>query len=132
MKWFKSNWKWFVPMAVLSCFVPVTTGVFTAILLTCFVGVRSSRVFKLAMSTVQKDQRVLEHLGAPVRPGLLVLGNLSRRACGTMVTLNIPLLGSRQDAKVFAVACKQDGAWVFSSLELQCPDNGPRINLLQD
>jgi len=130
MQWFKSNWKWFVPMAILSGFVPVTTGIFTGILLTCFVVIRSSKIFKLTVATVQADKQVIEHLGLPINPGLLVLGNISRRASGTMVNLTIPLSGSQGNATVFAVASKKDNQWIFSSLQLQFPDHGPRIDLL--
>lgn len=130
MLWFKSNWKWFIPMAILSCFVPVTTAIFTAILLTCFVVIRTSKFFKLTVTTVQGDKRVIEHLGSPINPGLLVLGNISRRASGTMVNLTIPLSGSQGNATLFAVASKKDNQWIYSSLQIQCPDHGPRIDLL--
>jgi hypothetical protein len=132
MHWFKSNWKWFVPIAILSCFVPVTTGILTAILLTCFVAIRSSKIFKLTVATVQTDKQVIHLLGSPITPGLLVLGNISRRASGTMVNLTIPLSGPQGNATVFAVASKKDDQWIFSSLQLQCKDHGPRINLLRD
>ena len=132
MQWFTSNWKWFLPMAILSCFVPVTTGIFTAIILTCFVGIRSTKVYKLTVSTVKADQRAIELLGEPIKPGLLVLGNISRRGtAGTMINLKVPLSGSHATATVFAVANKKNNQWTFSSLQLQCSDNGPRIDFLK-
>jgi len=131
LNWLKQNWKWLLPMAVISAFFPITIFALTSVLLTCLFCVKSSKIYRKTIITVQKNDRVLKLIGSPVKAGLLVMGNISRRTTETMVNMSIPLSGPDGQATVFAVAKRQKKEWCFTTLQVQCRKSGTHIDLLQ-
>lgn len=124
------NWKWLLPLAVISAFFPITICVLTAVLITCFLVIKSSRVYRKTVATVEGNPEVISHLGSPVKPGLLVMGNISRMSTGTMVNLSVPISGPRGRATAFAVLRKEEERWRFTTLQVECREGGAHIDLL--
>lgn len=116
---FRQYWKWLLPVPVILIFFPVTGAAATAILLGCLVCVKSSQIYRKTLQEVRKSPEVAELLGFHVQPGLLVMGNVSRMTSGLLVSLSIPLYGSKGQATTFAVAQKQSGKWHFTTLQVQ-------------
>jgi hypothetical protein len=131
LTWLKYNWKWALPMAALGIFVPVTSCVLVTILLISFLLFRTSAIYKQALDAVRRDDQVIALVGAPVRPGLLVLGTFSRHTSGTMVNLTIPLYGPLGKATAFAGGAKRDGEWQFITLQVHAKGRRDSIDLLQ-
>jgi len=128
--WLRYNWKWLLPMAALGIFVPVTTCILVTVLLFSFLAFRTSTIYKQTMAAVRTDDRLIELIGSPVQPGILVLGTFSRHASGTMVNLTIPLYGPKGKATAFAVGSKTGGKWKFTTLQVQAKDRQDNIDLL--
>jgi hypothetical protein len=119
-------------MAALGIFVPVTTCILVTVLVFSFLAFRTSTIYKQTMAAVRKDERLIELIGSPVQPGLLVLGTFSRHAAGTMVNLTIPLYGPKGKATAFAVGSRTGKEWRFTTLQVQAKGRPDHIDLLKD
>lgn len=86
---------------------------------------KTSQPYQQAMAVAENDARVIEALGAPVKPDWYVLGSVSTRSDGTgHADFTIPLLGSKQlegtprSGRLHVVAVKAVGAWTLTKVEL--------------
>jgi len=72
--WWERNWKWFVPLGCFS--VALLFLVFVgSILVIVFSAMKSTDVYKEALSRAKEHPAVLEALGSPIQDGFLVSGN---------------------------------------------------------
>src|SRR5258708_5519295 len=110
--WFSRNWKWFVPVIVIT---PI-------LLLTLFIGgifafvfgiMKSSEPYKHTVEVVTHDPQALQALGAPVEIGRLVSGNVNTVEDSGEADLSIPVHGSVHEGKVYVIAKKSSGVWHY-------------------
>lgn len=130
IKWLKDNWPWLLPMAAISAFFPLTICILTTILSACFLVIKSSKIYRQTVKTVRNNDKVVELLGSPVQPGLLVMGNINRGVAGITVNLSVPFIGPHGHATAFVVAQKEDKEWRFITLQVQCREGGGNVDLL--
>ncbi|MCE9552746.1 MAG: cytochrome c oxidase assembly factor 1 family protein [Planctomycetes bacterium] len=128
--WWNRNWKWAVPVG---CITPlVCCGGFAGLILTIIFGaMRSSDVYKDAVSRATADVRVKELLGEPIEPGLFTTGNINVHNDSGDADLSIPLSGPKGSATLHVVAEKSGGKWECSELEVQPATGAPAIDLLE-
>lgn len=131
LRWFGKNWLWVLPMAAIASVFPLTICILTTVLLVCFLVIKSSNIYRQTVATVSNNDKVVELLGSPVKPGLLVMGNINRGATGTMVNLSVPFCGPHGRATAFVVAHKEDKNWRFTTLQVECQE-GAHVDLLKD
>jgi Cytochrome oxidase complex assembly protein 1 len=92
--WWTRNWKWFVPAGCLT--VALLSVVFVgSILLVVFSAMKSTDVYKDALSRAKADPAVIEALGSPVKDGLLVSGNANVNGASGESNLAIPISGPK-------------------------------------
>ncbi len=119
---------------VIGCtIIVVLMGAFVAAVI-FIVGSAMHRAqpYKDVIARAQNDPRVIEALGAPVRPGWTVSGRIrtSRLSGRSEASLRIPLRGSKQNGSV-SFAATQEGSkpWTYHQM-LMTPDRGEPIDLL--
>jgi hypothetical protein len=102
-KWWKRNWKWFVP---LGCFtVALLFLVFvSSVLVIVFSAIKSTDVYKEALARAKADPAVIEALGSPIKDGFLVSGNTNVNGPAGESNLAIPSPGPRQKGQF---TCRQ-------------------------
>ena len=126
--WWSRNWKWFVPVGCLSI-VAVVAVVIVLIVTLVFGALKSSDVYKQAMSKATANPTVISELGQPIESGWMVSGSISVSGSSGEADISIPISGPKKSGTIFAVGRKSAGEWKFSRLEVEVPDR-PRINLL--
>ena len=128
--WMARNWKWFVPSLLLSLvllFAAFVVGVLGLV----FGSMKSSTPYRQAVSAAETNPAVVSSLGAPVRPGFWLSGNINVQAGGTGdAQLEIPLTGSHHSGTIFVVAKKSGDVWRFETLEVEVEGASDRIQLL--
>ena len=102
---------------------------FAFIFFIVFASMRSSTPYKDALTRAKADPRVIEALGKPVEPGLLVGGSINTQNQSGSCDLEIPLKGSKQKGSVHVVGTKEGGRWSYSRM-VMTPDRGDPIDLL--
>ncbi len=129
--WWSRNWKWFVPMGCLT-FI----GIFVAVILLLFVvifgAMRSSDVYKEAVSRARANPEVTEAMGAPLKEGFFVSGTTNVSGGTGDANLEISISGPKGSGKIYAVAEKAAGQWTYSRLEVVTNGSNQRINLRAD
>jgi len=95
-----------------------------------FGAIKSSDAYRGARATAERDPRVIEVLGSPVKEGLWVAGNVNVRDHTGEANFEFPIRGPKGRARVHAVATKESGTWRYSELTVT-PSNGPPIDLLK-
>ncbi len=127
--WFSRNWKWFIPVVVL---VPV-------LLLVLFIGgilslvfgmVKSSEPYKHGVAVVISDPQAVRALGAPVKVGRLVSGNINTSNDSGDADLSIPVSGSAHSGKLYVIAKKSAGVWHYEKLQLWIDGQSSGLDLL--
>src|SRR5436309_15792968 len=86
----KRNWKWFVP---LGCFtVALLFLAFVgSILVIVFSAMKSTDVFKEALTRAKADPAVIEALGSPIKDGFLISGNTIVNGASGESNMAIPI-----------------------------------------
>jgi hypothetical protein len=128
--WWKRNWKWFVPVG---CFtVAALFAVFVgSILFIVFTAMKSTDVYKEALTRAKAEHAVLEALGSPIKDGLLVSGNTNVNGASGESNLAIPIFGPKGKGTIYVSATKSLGRWNYSGLVVEIAQTHERINLLQ-
>ncbi len=129
--WFSRNWKWFIPVVVL---VP-------ALLLVLFVGaimslvfgmMKSSEPYKHGMAVMMSNPQAIQSLGAPVKAGRLVSGNINTTDSSGDADLSIPVRGSLRSGKLYVIAKKSVGVWHYEKIQLWIDGQSSGLDLLHD
>ena len=128
--WWKRNWKWFVP---LGCFtVALLFLVFVgSIFVIVFSAMKSTDVYKEALTRAKADPAVIEALGSPIKNGFLVSGNTNVNGASGESNLAIPISGPKRKATIYVSANKSLGQWNYSGLVVEVGQTHQRIDLLQ-
>ena len=128
--WWKRNWKWFVPTG---CFtVALLFLVFVgSILLIVFSAMKSTDVYKEALTRAKAHPAVIEALGSPIKEGFLVSGNTNVNGASGESNLAIPISGPKGKGTIYVSANKSLGQWNYTGLVVEVGQTHERIDLLQ-
>jgi Cytochrome oxidase complex assembly protein 1 len=126
---FGCSWLVVIPVG---CLGVLLLGVaFVAVIVAGVFGVlKSSDVYKEALSRAQANPAVTEALGTPVEAGFLLTGSINVSNGGGDADISIPISGPQGKATIHAVAVKESGTWVYSVLEVTVEGTGESIDLL--
>jgi uncharacterized membrane protein YciS (DUF1049 family) len=128
--WLERNWKWAVPLLVLSCLL----------VLTLFVGgivwgvtsmIRSSYPYQLAVQRATESSAVATRIGKPLHIGWLITGNVNFNGPEGNARLRIPVSGTSGKGDIIVVAKKRANHWNFETLEVDVAGEGEPIPLLE-
>lgn len=122
--WGLKKGKWLAAIVALAAIFPMTGAVVATVLLVFCVFVRSSGIYRQSLFVIRHDPTVVGQLGAPIRPGLFVHGNVIRKSSTTMATLTIPLTGASAKATAFVVAHRHGSHWSLVDLQVCCRPSG--------
>ena len=91
--------------------------------------IKSSEAYVGAMERVRTAPAVTAALGAPIREGFMVSGNIHVSGPTGLAELEIPVSGPRGSATVYVDAAKRLGEWHFDHLIVQVASTHQRIDL---
>jgi hypothetical protein len=129
--WWTRNWKWFVPTGCLTIiiFFAAFIGLIVAIV---FSAMKSSDVYKNALSRAKAAPAVIEEVGSPIRDGMFVSGSTNVNGASGEANLAIPIYGPKGQGTLYVVATKSLGVWNYSSLVVEVKNTKQRIDLLHE
>jgi len=128
--WWKGNWKWFVLVGCFSMFLLFVAFV-GSIALIVFSAVKSTDVYKDALTLAKTHPSVIEALGSQIKEGFLVSGNTNVDGASGEANLSIPISGPNGKGTIYVAATKSLGRWNYSGLIVEIAKTHQRINLLQ-
>src|SRR5262245_42723892 len=128
--WWKRNWKWFVPVGCFSMIVLFVAFVGSTALIV-FSAIRSTDVYKEALTRARAHPSVIEALGSPIKEGFLVSGNTNVHGASGEANLSIPISGPNGKGTIYVVANKSLGQWNYSGLIVEIAKTHQRIDLVQ-
>jgi hypothetical protein len=129
--WWSRNWKWFVPVGCLS-FIALIVGFVLCIVVFVFGIMKSSDVYKTALSRAQASPEVQAALGTPIKDGLVVSGNTKADGASGTADLSIPISGPKGSGTIYVIAEKKAGRWNYSTLEVEVAATKERIDINSD
>jgi cytochrome oxidase complex assembly protein 1 len=128
--WWKRNWKWVVPIGCLG--VAAFFLIFAAsIVIIVFSAMKSTDLYKDALTRATENPAVIEALGSPIKAGLLVSGNTNVNGASGEANLSIPISGPKGKGTVYVAATKSLGRWNYSGLIVEIDKTHERINLME-
>src|SRR4030095_9705062 len=127
--WFGRNWKWFVPVGCLGM-VLMIVGFVAAVAYFALGSIKSSYVYKEAITKTRSNAAVVRELGEPIEPGWLISGRINVNESSGNADVSIPVSGPKKSGRVHVSAVKKLGKWDFSALEVEIEGKTERINLL--
>ena len=95
-----------------------------------FSAVKSTDVYKDALTRAKSHPAVIEALGSPVTEGFLVSGNTNVNGASGEANLAIPVSGPKGKGTIYVAAKKFLGRWDYSGLVLEIANTHQRIDLL--
>jgi hypothetical protein len=128
--WWQRNWKWFVPVGCFSIVLLFIAFVGSVVLIV-FNAVKSTDVYKDALTRAKAHPAVIEALGSPVTDGFLVSGNTNVNGASGETNLSIPVSGPKGKGTIYVAATKSLGRWNYSGLTFEIAKTHQRIDLLQ-
>ena len=127
--WWKRNWKWFVPLGCFSIALLFVVFVGSVVVIV-FSAVKSTDVYKDALTRAKSHPAVIEALGSPVTEGFLISGNTNINGASGETNLAIPVSGPKEKGTIYVAAKKSLGRWDYSGLVLEIANTHQRIDLL--
>jgi hypothetical protein len=128
--WFGRNWMWFVPTAGCLTLVIAATlmagGIFALVLGT----LKSSDVYKGALTRAEQNTTLQGEIGLPIEPGFFVSGSINKTILFSRANLSFSVSGPKGKANVYVVARKSAGPWEYSVLTATVQGSGRRIELV--
>ena len=127
--WMARNWKWFVPVGCLGMIalgLAAVTGLFFLIM----GGLRSTDVFEDAVTTARSNPQLIQAIGKPIEPGVLITGSYSLSGSGGEANLETHLSGPEGGARLFIRASKTSGVWTYETLRVVVEEDQGAIDLL--
>ncbi len=128
--WWKRNWTWFVPIGCLSGLVLFVAFV-VSIALIVFSAMKSTDVYKGALTRAQAHPSVIEALGSPIKEGFLLSGSTNVNGASGEANLSIPISGPNGKGIIYVAATKSLGRWNYSGLIVEITKTHQRIDLLR-
>ena len=127
--WFSRNWFWFIPLGCLGMIVAVV-GSIAALVLVLFGAIRQSDAYKHALDTARSSPELIEAIGEPIEPGMMVMGSINVTPTSGEADIAIPVTGPKGAATIYIVGEKTAGTWEYFLLEAEVVGRTDRINLL--
>jgi hypothetical protein len=121
--WFKRQWKWVVPLAVL-----VLSCVVLTFALALVHVMKQSDAYQIPLRRARSAPAVVEQLGEPIVEGWFLQGNIQLTNDDGTANLSFPLQGSKDKCTVYVVAWKKAGRWHFRRVVVET-DGGRQIDL---
>lgn len=103
----------------------------TGLVFVIFGALKSTDVYKTAITEAKRNVAVADALGTPIKEGLFVSGNTKVEGSSGEADLSIPISGPKAKGTIYAVAKKSAGRWTYSTLEVEVAGASERINLLR-
>ncbi len=103
-----------------------------SIALIVFSAIKSTDVYKEALTRAKAHPAVIDAIGLPITEGFLVSGNTSVNGASGEANLSIPISGPNGKATIYVAATKSLGQWNYSGLVAEIEKTHKRINLLQN
>jgi hypothetical protein len=128
--WWLRNWKWFVPVGCFGTLILFVVFV-GSIALIVFSAMKSTDVYKGALTQAQAHASVIEALGSPIKEGFFVSGNTNVNGASGEANLSIPISGPNGKATIYVAADKSLGRWNYSGLIVEITKTHQRIDLIQ-
>jgi hypothetical protein len=124
--WFRRNWRWFVPMLLLTIVVVGAGAIYWAI----FTRVYNLDVCQSAMQTIETDANLLELLGDPIQPVKRPSREMAPNARVDENEIDIlwHIEGPKGHAKAHVRANRRQGKWDITIFDVT-PDGGKKITL---
>lgn len=97
-----------------------------------FGAMKSSDAYKIAVTRAKNDERVVRAIGKPIGEGWFMSGNTKVSGGSGQADLEIPISGPKGKAKIYAVATKSAGEWVYSKLVVRVESTGETIDLNEE
>jgi hypothetical protein len=129
--WWQRNWKWFVPTGCLTL-IALAVAFVAMIVVVVFGAMKSSDAYKIAVTRAKNDERVVRAIGKPISEGMFMSGNTNVSGGSGQADLTIPISGPKGKAKIYAVATKSAGEWVYSKLVVRVESTGETIDLNEE
>ncbi len=129
--WWSRNWKWFVPMGCLT-FLALIVGFVALLVVVIFGALKSTDVYKEAVTRAKANPKVAEALGTPLKEGLFLSGNTNVNGASGEADLAIPISGPKGSGTIYLAAEKSAGQWTYNRLEVEVKGSGKRIDLKPD
>ncbi|MGZ5021598.1 MAG: cytochrome c oxidase assembly factor Coa1 family protein [Chthoniobacterales bacterium] len=133
--WWSRNWKWFLPVGGCGgCLFLIGLGLifFSSIFVAVFGAMKSTDVYKTALSRAKESPEVVAALGTPIKEGFFVSGNTKADGPSGEANLSIPISGPKGSGTIYVAAEKKAGRWTYSTLEVEIDATKERINLNDD
>jgi len=128
--WWSRNWKWFVPVAILTSLALVAGFVFA--IMSVILGVlKSSDAYQYALSSARENPAITSALGTPIKDGFFPSGDINVSGPSGEAKLAIPISGPKGEGTIYLEARKSAGEWSYFVLVVQIEQTKQRINLLE-
>ena len=102
-----------------------------SIIVIVFSAMKSTDVYKEALSRAKADPSIIEALGSPIKDGFLVSGNTNVNGASGETNLAIPISGPKGKGTIYVSANKSLGQWIYSGLVVEVGETHQRIDLLK-
>ena len=102
-----------------------------SVVLIVFSAVKSTDVYKDALTRAKAHPAVIEALGSPITEGFLVSGNTNVNGASGESNLSIPISGPKGKGTIYVAATKSLGRWNYSGLIMEIAETHQRIDLLE-
>ncbi|MEM6393926.1 MAG: cytochrome c oxidase assembly factor Coa1 family protein [Planctomycetota bacterium] len=126
--WFGRNWKWLVPLIVLSPIL-VCGGVITLLVVSVFGMLKGSQPYEDVLVAAQNNPALVAQLGEPIEAGMGISGSINYMNDDGDADLSYDVSGPNGSATLRVVGTKTNGVWSYTVMTASV-EGGSTIDLL--
>jgi len=128
--WLEQHPNWKIPLGCLTLLL-LLVGFGLGLMTFVTSAIRSSDVYKQAVTRAKENQQVRDQIGEPIETRWLISGHLNVNGSSSGdADLSIPISGPRGKGAIRAVATKSEGTWHFTVLQVNVAGQTESIDLL--
>lgn len=127
--WAQRNRYWFLPLLILAA-VGLLLGFVLGIGSLVIGQLKSSPAYVEGMKRARANPETIAALGQPIEEGWLVMGRFEQSNEEVDVTINAPLSGPKDTARLWVSGTTRGEGWTYTQMSVHLESSGRKIDLL--
>lgn len=128
--WWKRNWKWALPVGGCLSLIIIGVVAIGTIFYSVTTAIEDSKPYEYALEKINKDEDLINALGAPIEKNGLVSGNWNYTNGKKSADMSIPIAGPKGEGTLFVEATGEGDNWVYHIIRVEIEDLEP-IDVLE-
>lgn len=121
--WWKSNWKWVVPVGGCLSFIVIIVIAVGSIFYGVSSAIEDSQPYEYALEKINTDEDLINALGSPIVKNGIMSSSWNYDNGKKSSTMAIPISGPKGEGTLFVEATGEGDDWIYNVIRVEIGDD---------